>query len=768
VESGSKCAKEAANNENRDYCEKMQFLSMVPLLKRLPKDQHPLIAGACETQEFKKGQTVIRQGVEGHELFVIRSGEASVLSDSEYGVQKIATLVSGDYFGENSLLRDEPRSATIVAETALLTFTITREKFRELGLDQKLQFAQRRAVGGGVRKLLAKEPSSKSDEERTLIAEALRKNDRLQTMVLLDDTMINQLIDTAWKENVSEGQEIIKEGDVNADYFYVVQEGKFVASMADDEGGLDKVVETYEQGSSFGELALLYFAPRAATITASEEAIVWVIDRTTFKNILMRVSEKTLQEYMKYLDRVELFTALLQEEKKEMAKALVEVHFNQGETVLVQGEKGNTFYILCEGEVAVIKDGQEVTKLKASSSRETAHHFGEGALLNKAETRQATVTVTSPVAKALAMDRESFELLLGPLQDLIAAGDGERKHPAIGRCAMPRAGEAAVSREKILRKDLQRLGLLGCGGFGVVELHEHKVTGETYALKCISKGFIQKCGLQNSVMNEKNILLMTNSPFVIKLFETYSGSQTLYFLLEPALGGELYATYHKKGFHGSEVHARYYTAGVVLAFEHLHERRILYRDLKPENVLLSSSGHPKLTDMGLAKFVIGTTFTTCGTPDYFAPELIRSQAYTRAVDWWTLGILIFELMSGYPPFEANHPMQTYSKVIKGIKCVQFPAKCCGDVESLIKSLLSKDPSERLPMQSAGTKGLKQHKWYAAFNWSELESLEMEPPFKPVVRSKTDLANFYARKEDMPRQMPYKDDGSEWEKGFATV
>merc|ERR1712227_410051 len=106
------------------------------------------------------------------------------------------------------------------------------------------------------------------------------------------------------------------------------------------------------------------------------------------------------------------------------------------------------------------------------------------------------------------------------------------------------------------------------------------------------------------------ILMMTNSPFIIKLWECFNGAQSLYFLLEPALGGELYATYNREGFHGSEKHAKFYVAGVVYAFEHLHERHIIYRDLK-------------VADMGLAKFVLGKTYTTCGTPDYLAPEVIK-------------------------------------------------------------------------------------------------------------------------------------------------
>jgi cGMP-dependent protein kinase len=423
----------------------------------------------------------------------------------------------------------------------------------------------------------------------------------------------------------------------------------------------------------------------------------------------------------------------------------------------------------------VIKDGKEVARLKADTKAGTAQFFGEKALLEN-EGRAATVMVVSETAKALALDRESFNLLLGPLSDIIkrnAGGNTSTERKSMVGAGGAKDGPGAKKEggkprgERIARKDLQRIGLLGCGGFGAVELWEHKHSGETYAMKGLSKGYIVKTGMQESVMNEKNILLMTNSTFIIRLFETYNGSQTLYFLLEPALGGELYATYNRKGFHGSEKHAKFYIAGTVFAFEHMHERRIIYRDLKPENLLLTDLGALKLTDMGLAKFVIGKTYTTCGTPDYFAPELIASTGHTNAVDWWTLGILVFELMSGHPPFESAYPMQIYSKVMKGIQKVPFPVKCQGPVGDLIKGLLKKEPSERLPMRPGGVKNLKEVKWYSDFQWKEMENNTLEAPYKPVVKSKKDIANFSARKEDMPKQLEYHDDGSGWDKDFAT-
>merc|ERR1719277_1361873 len=129
-------------------------------------------------------------------------------------------------------------------------------------------------------------------------------------------------------------------------------------------------------------------------------------------------------------------------------------------------------------------------------------------------------------------------------------------------------------------------------------------------------------------------------------------------------------------------------------------------------MLLTNDGFCKLTDMGLAKFVIGRTYTTCGTPDYFAPEIIASTGHTNAVDWWTLGILLFELLSGHPPFESAYPMQIYSKVMKGINKVNFPPKCQGECGDLIKALLKKEPEQRAPVRPGGVDNLRSHKWFS--------------------------------------------------------
>jgi len=763
--------------KNSQFSATMLFLCKVDLFKRIPKDQHPLLAAAVQIVDFNAGQEIINQGEAGSEFFIIRMGEAGVYVAPDGGErQQVAVLRQGDYFGENALLRDEPRTATIIAETWISTLRITRDKFQQLHLHEKLQFAKRKAVAGGharTQTLEIKAPSPKTPEERELITKALRGNDNLTTIVTLDDSCINSLIDVAWKETVSNNTMLIQEHDTTAGYFYIVQDGCFEISVSEKltkrvsvSLSESKTMSIASKGCSFGELALLYAAPRAATITAREDAVVWVIDRHNFKRTLMKTSQDNTGEYMKYLSNVEILSSLLHEEKKALAEALVEVHFSCGEVILEQGQPGSTLYILIGGEVAVLTNGELQTTLQGSV--DCGQVFGERALLTN-EPRAATIKVTSDSAKTLAINREFFDLLLGPLENILAAHSRTAQKPH-RPSVLDKVGQVSTrwgSGRKIQRENLDTLGLLGCGGFGVVELVKHRDSGETYALKGLSKGYVVQSEMQESVMNEKNIMLMCNSPFIIRLHATYNSSQSLYFLMEVAMGGELYATYNCKGLHGSEKHARFYCAGVVLAFEHLHERHVIYRDLKPENVLLDSQGQPKLTDMGLAKFVIGRTYTTCGTPDYFAPEVIASTGHRCAVDWWTLGILIFELLTGHPPFESPTPMQIYVKVMKGIGKVQFPSKVGSAAIDVIKSILKTDPSERLPMRSGGSKNLKNHKWFAQFDWDAMLVGRITPPYLPVVTSKEDVANFSANEEDKPTQLPYYDDGTNWDGEFES-
>jgi len=392
--------------------------------------------------------------------------------------------------------------------------------------------------------------------------------------------------------------------------------------------------------------------------------------------------------------------------------------------------------------------------------------FGELALLYNLP-RTATVRAREN-SLVWVIDRSSFSKILSEdvfESDDIYAWDG--LHGSLDQASTTEEVHK-VRRAEIAREDLVRIGLLGRGAFGIVELMRHEGTGQTYAMKSLSKGLVVKLNAQQQVLNEKNIMKLIDSQFVVRLLCTYSTPQRLHFLMEPVLGGELYTMYYEHGLYGSNEHAKYYAACVCLALEHLHEKSIVYRDLKAENLLLTEHGHLKLADFGLAKVVTDKTYTVCGTPEYMAPEVLTKTGYTCAVDWWSLGVLVFELMTGNVPFMAVCKPAIFAKIKRGIDCVDFPPTFHVGAEAFVRNLMQKNPCDRLPMLLGGLENINGHEWFSGFDWNSMRNLTLMPPFRPVVDSCTDLSNFTsAANADGPLEVQHYDNGSTWDADFAT-
>lgn len=174
---------------------------------------------------------------------------------------------------------------------------------------------------------------------------------------------------------------------------------------------------------------------------------------------------------------------------------------------------------------------------------------------------------------------------------------------------------------------------------------------QVYALKAMLKSEIVASKQQSNVMNEKNVMIQCDHPFVLRLFQTFKDQKRLYMLLEFVQGGELFSVLHKPDRDGvPDHHAKFYAAGVMLALAYLHSKEIAYRDMKPENCLVDREGYPKLVDFGFAKVIAGKSFTLCGTPEYLAPELVLGRGHNKAVDYWAFGILVYEMQAGRSPF----------------------------------------------------------------------------------------------------------------------
>ncbi len=234
---------------------------------------------------------------------------------------------------------------------------------------------------------------------------------------------------------------------------------------------------------------------------------------------------------------------------------------------------------------------------------------------------------------------------------------------------------------------------MGKGSFGFVTLVKNiKDATVTYALKGVAKSQIVELGQQEHIMSEKNAMMRFNSEFLVKLYNTYKDRDALYFLLEPCLGGELFTLLRSRTSFNEKT-TKFYAGCVTLAFEYMHQSDTVYRDLKPENLLIARDGYIKVTDFGFAKVVKDRTWTLCGTPDYLAPEVVSGQGHGKAVDWWTLGVLIYEMLASYPPFYDEDPMKTYAKIMHGT--VAYPKHFSADAKDLIGKLLHPKPTKRL-------------------------------------------------------------------------
>ncbi|RKP09664.1 kinase-like domain-containing protein [Thamnocephalis sphaerospora] len=291
-------------------------------------------------------------------------------------------------------------------------------------------------------------------------------------------------------------------------------------------------------------------------------------------------------------------------------------------------------------------------------------------------------------------------------------------------------------------KDFHISRTLGTGSFGRVHLVQHRETGVYYAMKVLKKSEVVRLKQVEHIVNEKSILEQTRHPFLVNLLATFQDSVNLYMIMEYVVGGEMF-TYLRK-FQASRARfpnhvAKFYAAQVVLAFDYLHSLDVIYRDLKPENLLLSESGNVKITDFGFAKHVPDVTWTLCGTPDYLAPEIIQSKGYGKAVDWYSLGILIFEMLAGYPPFYDEDHFKLYEKILIGK--IKWPPHIDPLAKDLIKRLLAADLSKRYGNLRGGVEDIKRHRWFMDIDWEMLKRGGIKAPIVPVVKGAGDTSNF---------------------------
>ncbi|WVQ99549.1 hypothetical protein IAU59_006685 [Kwoniella sp. CBS 9459] len=281
---------------------------------------------------------------------------------------------------------------------------------------------------------------------------------------------------------------------------------------------------------------------------------------------------------------------------------------------------------------------------------------------------------------------------------------------------------------------------LGTGSFGRVHLVRSKHNGRFYAVKVLNKEKVIKMKQVEHTNSEREMLVRVRHPFLVNLWGTFQDVNNLYMVMDFVAGGELFSLLRKSQRFPNSV-AKFYAAEVALALDYLHSLDIIYRDLKPENLLLGADGHVKVTDFGFAKHVPDITWTLCGTPDYLAPEVVQSKGYNKSVDWYALGVLIFEMLAGYPPFftEDGNPMKLYEKIIAGK--VRYPTYFDPLAKELLKNLLVGDLTKRYGNLRAGSSDIFAHGWFAEVDWDKLYRREIPAPYVPKIEGEGDASQF---------------------------
>jgi len=294
---------------------------------------------------------------------------------------------------------------------------------------------------------------------------------------------------------------------------------------------------------------------------------------------------------------------------------------------------------------------------------------------------------------------------------------------------------------KLKAEDFEKLKLIGKGSFGEVYLAKFKNNSHLYAMKILDKKTIISYNQEEHTKAERDLMVKVDCPFIVDIKFAFQDKQNLYLLTEFMQGGELFFhLYREKRF--TDDKARFYAIEIILAIEFLHKKKMMYRDLKPENVLIDKKGHIKITDFGLSKILSKEkekTYTICGTPQYLAPEILAGEGYDDAVDWWSLGCILYKMLIGVDPFHFSRDESLCAEMFE--VDIFIPDYITKQAKDLIKKLLVTNPKKRLGWGPGGVDKIKSHSYFKDVDWEKAWNKELEPPFVPELKDEMDLKYF---------------------------
>lgn len=680
-------------NATKHQAETLKFLDSMSIFEGLTKKQKTCVAEATFSEVFEDKARVVTAGDMQTAIYFVKKGELAVYSGGHVKStgefvdgSEIGRLGPNDCFGESQVVSKEPFDITILASgrSELLCVSVAELKV---------------IVGDDLGAVL----------ERNAISQGLKKC-----------PVISQF--TAGQRAELMKWVVVKDYAAGAE---AAAAARILIVLEGSLSGLEKDKEVkLARGDWIEDEALLNSSSKESSIknmkSGSEGAKVAMLTRDGMASALKALgvsianSENDASDFTRKMilaKKVHIFRHLSEEQTKKVVESFVTMKFSQGATVIEQGTPGTSFFVIANGELEVFINDKSVRRMTRNS------YIGERALLFH-EPRTATVKVVSPDAELWAIEKATFEKIIA----------GNMQQQLMNRIRLQDTNFGL--------KDLIQIKVIGAGAAGVVRLVEHKSTGMRYALKRVKKVDGE---VPEEVQRECSLLKDIDHPFIMTQVNTFETKKSVYILTELITGGELHGAIREIPTVLSRAQAQFYTGSLVIVLEELSERNILYRDLKPENVMLDAQGYLKLIDFGIAKKLPegeSKTFTMIGTPHYMAPEVMRGHGYGTEVDLWSMGVMLYEFVCGYLPFadDLDDPTEVCTAVLKDP--LQFASSYKdANGKTLMKGLLTRQPRKRLGSGIGGWEDvrgadffLQGHQGGCVFD--KLLGRELQPPWEP--------------------------------------
>lgn len=568
---------------------------------------------------------------------------------------------------------------------------------------------------------------------RSIVAQYVQRQTRDLAMSIqkvelfqsLPESAVNRFVAAMTRVPWKAGQRIVQKGQ-EGKVFHIILQGRVkIHDIGLGDSHFDD--QFYDAGDSFGERSLLTGEPRAANVTAVTDVITMAIDRATLEQHLGKL-QSLLERGMrrKIIRSIPLFknSSLTEPEMNQLADLVSEACYNQGAFLAEAGKPYQMrLWIIRHGSLFVFSRNSpdKVFKLKSGD------YFGDKSIRGDPTHIASFTAVCEEDISCWVLTRDDIESVVGD----------------INRLEEPPGFVKSRQGKPIALKQLRKHRILGVGGFGKVWLVSHIETKTPYALKLISKRKLIEQRQVQSSLREKDLLINLHHPFILNLVASFQDASHLYLLTPIICGGELYSQVEQRtlqygtGLPNSD--AAFYAACVIEALGYFHQRQIAYRDLKLENVLIDSDGYCIIVDLGFAKIITDQTFTFVGTPEYLAPEIIMAKGHDKAVDYWSFGVLVYELLVGNSPFALIRGSVSRMDMFKKIVLVDytFPYDMNEYAKALISKLLVRRPSERLGNMAAGYLAVKKDQWFAEdvrIDFRQLIQKKIDAPWKPVVKN----------------------------------